>query len=55
MVTEKRAMALYDNTVVLHMFLDAVSAFDKCLHPIMPIMPIMTVKKAKCLVSAWLM
>ena len=34
-VTEKRAHALYHNVIVLHQFLDAVAAFDKCEHPIM--------------------
>ena len=33
MVTEKRAFALHHNLIVLHQFLDAVSAFDKCEHP----------------------
>ena len=35
MVTEKRAFALHHNLIVLHQFLDAVAAFDKCEHPIM--------------------
>ena len=34
-VSEKRAYALYHNVIVLHKFLDAVAAFDKCEHPIM--------------------
>ena len=34
MVTEKRGLALANNLVALHMFLDADSAFDKALHPI---------------------
>ena len=35
MVTEKREYALFHNVIVLHQFLDAVAAFDKCKHPIM--------------------
>ena len=34
-VTEKRALAYEHNKIVLHMFLDADAAFDRCLHPIM--------------------
>ena len=34
-VSEKRAYALFHNVIVLHQFLDAVAAFDKCEHPIM--------------------
>ena len=33
-VTEKRALAIAHNQIVLHMFLDAFSAFDETLHPI---------------------
>ena len=33
-VTEKRAIAVFNNWVVLHQFLDAYSAFDETLHPI---------------------
>ena len=33
-VTEKRAIAVFNNWVVLHQFLDAFSAFDETLHPI---------------------
>ena len=33
-VTEKRALAIFHNLVVLHQFLDAESAFDETLHPI---------------------
>ena len=34
MVTEKRGVALTENQVALHMFLDVDAAFDKMLHPI---------------------
>ena len=34
MVTEKRALAVTNGTVVLHQFLDAFAAFDETLHPI---------------------
>ena len=34
MVTEKRALAVTNNTIVLHKFLDAFAAFDETLHPI---------------------
>ena len=34
-VCEKRAYALFHNAIVLHQFLDATAAFDKCEHPIM--------------------
>ena len=34
MVTEKRAIALVENVVVLHQFLDATQAFDRSLHPV---------------------
>ena len=34
-VTEKRAYAVHHNVIVLHQFLDAAAAFDKCEHPIM--------------------
>ena len=33
-VTEKRALALYHNLIVLHQFLDAMAAFDETLHAI---------------------
>ena len=33
-VTEKRAWAVFNNLIVLHQFLDATSAFDETLHPI---------------------
>ena len=33
-VAEKRALAVTNNQVVLHQFLDASSAFDETLHPI---------------------
>ena len=33
-VTEKRALAVTNNQVVLHQFLDATAAFDETLHPI---------------------
>ena len=33
-VTEKRALAIANNQVVLHQFLDATAAFDETLHPI---------------------
>ena len=35
MLCEKRAYALHHNLIVLHQFLDADSAFDRCEHPIM--------------------
>ena len=35
MVSEKRAYAPFHNVIVLHQFLDAAAAFDKCEHPIM--------------------
>ena len=31
-VSEKRAYALFYNVIVLHQFLDAAAAFDKCEH-----------------------
>ena len=34
MVTEKRALGVYHDKIVLHQFLDAFSAFDQTLHPI---------------------
>ena len=33
-VTNKKALAITNNQVVLHQFLDAVAAFDETLHPI---------------------
>ena len=33
-VSEKRALALFHNKIVLHQFLDAFAAFDETLHPI---------------------
>jgi hypothetical protein len=33
-VTEKRALAVFNNKIVLHQFLDATAAFDETLHPI---------------------
>ena len=34
MVTEKRALAVTNNQIVLYQFLDATAAFDETLHPI---------------------
>ena len=34
LVTEKRAQAVFHDKIVLHQFLDASSAFDQTLHPI---------------------
>ena len=33
-VTEKRALAIFHNKIVLHQFLDATAAFDETLHAI---------------------
>ena len=33
-MSEKRALAVTNNQVVLHQFLDATAAFDETLHPI---------------------
>ena len=34
MVSEKRALAIANNQIILHQFLDATAAFDETLHPI---------------------
>ena len=34
MVSEKRALAIANNQIVLHQFIDATAAFDETLHPI---------------------
>ena len=36
MVTEKRALAITNNLIVLYQFLDAEGAFDETLHPSTP-------------------